>query len=610
MYYKHRTRSSDAPTVETTPTGASVMVYHLERYLPIFSYRYFQTKGIDAKNNYEAFYPNSTWTGDDGFNVSNASVKEYGIIANNGYIHAVDRVVEPLETIYTELKNKEKYSTFLDLYDSFGVYVADDELSKSYAKAYGVDTLYQYQHGGLPNIACEWPTSSYLNFTALTALSYSIFAPSNTAINSFFDSFWKIGGLFFYAGSRAASVELFPLSIIYGGSMLFPEELGDDELKNLAGSSLNINPAALNEKTMCVNGALYGMDEIKEPSTFASVIGPLFQYKSARSFLYALLGSSLFSSYVSDLSKYIVLVPTAEQFEASGIRTVYSTQGLEAEGDDGWAEISNTAKQNIVYLHSASISSEQSSELPERGTRVIPTESTWNYWFVKDGNITCSSTFNQQLNPQFNGTVFTPFTKLKNGSNGSTYSFDAEQLFAAESGDLAYNIAICADHNYPYYCFAQLLREANLISNQIMMNLFGKGRFVAFIPTNDAIKRALASNKIPGAIDASFDAEGKLSGTFDAKELANYLNSYFITAAQNVIPSYPYIGSDFKSGRYWSERVVQTEGATAPQLIYTDNGTSLSIQLEGGNKCQVVSDYDYFPFAYEGGCFHLIDDVF
>ncbi len=80
---------------------------------------------------------------------------------------------------------------------------------------------------------------------------------------------------------------------------------------------------------------------------------------------------------------------------------------------------------------------------------------------------------------------------LKNGSNGSTYSFDAEQLFAAESGDLAYNIAICADHNYPYYCFAQLLREANLISNQIMMNLFGKGRFVAFIPTNDAIKAGI-----------------------------------------------------------------------------------------------------------------------
>ena len=107
-----------------------------------------------------------------------------------------------------------------------------------------------------------------------------------------------------------------------------------------------------------------------------------------------------------------------------------------------------------------------------------------------------------------------------------------------------------------------------------------------------------------------FDAEGNLTGTFDAAILANYLNSYFITAAQNAIPSYPYIGSDFRSGRYWSERVATIEGVTVPQLIYTDNGTSLSIQLEGFNACHVVSTYDYFPFAYEGGCFHLIDDVF
>ena len=109
--------------------------------------------------------------------------------------------------------------------------------------------------------------------------------------------------------------------------MLFPDELGNDELKNVSGSTLKINPVMLNERIMCVNGAFYGMNEIQDPSAFASVIGPVFQYKSARSFLYALVGSSLFSSYVSDLAKYIVLVPTAEQFEASGIRTVYSTQG-------------------------------------------------------------------------------------------------------------------------------------------------------------------------------------------------------------------------------------------------------------------------------------------
>ena len=87
LYYKFRTRSSGEPTREVDPlTGKSVTVYHLERFVPVFSHYFFSSKKIDAKKNYEAFYPNSTWTGNDGFNVSEASVKEYGLIANNGYI--------------------------------------------------------------------------------------------------------------------------------------------------------------------------------------------------------------------------------------------------------------------------------------------------------------------------------------------------------------------------------------------------------------------------------------------------------------------------------------------------------------------------------------------
>jgi hypothetical protein len=63
FYYKFRTKSSDGFSTEFNPaTGDSVTVYHLERFLPIFSYRLFATKGIDAKYNYEYFYPNSKWT--------------------------------------------------------------------------------------------------------------------------------------------------------------------------------------------------------------------------------------------------------------------------------------------------------------------------------------------------------------------------------------------------------------------------------------------------------------------------------------------------------------------------------------------------------------------
>lgn len=361
---------------------------------------------------------------------------------------------------------------------------------------------------------------------------------------------------------------------------------------------------------MCVNGAFYGMNQIQKPSTFASVVGPIFQYKDARSFLYALEGASLLSSYISEDAKYIMLIPTAEQFDGSGIRTSYSTQTLEESTEDGWTEISSTSKQNIMYIHSANIPSNQEAKLPENGTKVIQTLASWNYWFVKDGEITCSALFNQQLNPEYNGTVFSPFTKVDDGNNGTAYWFGGNELFGLEGNGLRRSIAICADRNYVYYNFAQLLRKANLITGEYIMSILGKGRFVAFIPSNDAIQKALVENRIPGATGASFDANGNLTGEFDVEQLRNYLNSYFITASQNTVSTYPYIGSDFKNGKYRSERVAEENEETPPQLIYTDNGSNLSIQLEGFKKCNVVSTYYNFPFAFSDGCFHLIDDVF
>ena len=53
LYYKFRSHSQDAITQEVDTAGNLVNVYHLERYVPVFSYMMFQTKQIDAKKNYE-----------------------------------------------------------------------------------------------------------------------------------------------------------------------------------------------------------------------------------------------------------------------------------------------------------------------------------------------------------------------------------------------------------------------------------------------------------------------------------------------------------------------------------------------------------------------------
>ena len=71
------------------------------------------------------------------------------------YIYNVDRVLEPLETIYDVLKKKSDYSDFLDFYSQYSTYAYDKDLSADYGKAVGVDSLFLHAHSpnGLPNIA-------------------------------------------------------------------------------------------------------------------------------------------------------------------------------------------------------------------------------------------------------------------------------------------------------------------------------------------------------------------------------------------------------------------------------------------------------------------------
>lgn len=75
---------------------------------------------------------------DRGFNVSNAAVSEYEILADNGYVYIVDQVIEPLETIYTQLESNENYSIFFNLYNENTTYTYDATLSKDFEQPWGL----------------------------------------------------------------------------------------------------------------------------------------------------------------------------------------------------------------------------------------------------------------------------------------------------------------------------------------------------------------------------------------------------------------------------------------------------------------------------------------
>jgi uncharacterized surface protein with fasciclin (FAS1) repeats len=612
-YYKFRTKSSDAISREyNSALLDTVSVYHLERFLPIFSYEMFLTKGIDAQTNYEYFYPNSTWTGGtSGFNVSNASVQNTDdVVSDNGYVYFLNQVLDPLETIYTELKNRySDYSLYFDLYDSNTSYVLDADLTTNFGN--GTD-LYLHDHTNLPSIAYEWPVSDYTQIAFLSYAGYNVFAPSNTALNNFFNDFWQVGGY-------TSLSDLDPLVLQYflwqsftnTYDPVFPEEITNGTVETTLGTLINIDPSDVTLRKVCANGMLYGMEEMAVPAIFSSVAGPAFKFKSFLDYLYVLDGSDLLLALASKESNFVTLMPDTVQFTKENMRLATLTTGneLQVYSDDAgtYVAMSSSDMTEMVNLHVCN----GATELASSGTQVLETNQAFNYWFVQDGKITTNALFNQYLEPAFTGDPFVTFTEIKNGSeswdNGKSYSYSYDGLFKADASDgLEYAIAICADKTVPYYLFSQLLAKAGLISEGTLTNLMDGTRFITFIPTNAAITAKLTS--IPGCSGMSIAANGSISGTPSSTnkiKLAGWLRSLFITSDLNTFTSYPYPGAGV-------EGTFDTYGSY--KLILNDNGKSqpLSVLLKGGTvttPVNVVSTYYYLPFAFADGCFHFIEDV-
>ena len=626
LWYKHRTRSQDEMEDmrgKLNGVDTTVTVYHYERFLPVLSSKFFATKGIDAKTNYEYFFPNSQWTerNGDGFQIANASVKDNNaVVTDNGYLYHVNQVVRPMETIYQTLKQNANYSDFISLYDQYAEFTeAATETNDKVGKV-----VYTLTHDGLPNIACEWPVTDYRRMETLERAAYNIFAPSNQAIDRFFNDYWTAEG-----GYQSLS-DLDPLIMQYfiiqsfaqSNEPVFPEEIRKEQVVTSFGTPININPDNVSDRLFCENGVVYGMDNMEAPAIFSSVAGPAFKDTTYQCFLYTLDKSDLILSLASNKSEFVVLVPSNLQYNQNEpeMRLNVTSQGknLEVfnETDGGYANMGQGQARDIINIHIAP----NLNALKTTGTQVVESNTAFNYWFINDGKITTNALFNEQLNPTYTGTPFVGFTEITNNGqawkNGRAYAYESQDLFKPQSGDgLEHLLAIGNDKNYEYYLFSQLLQKSGMVTSGKMSSIFVEGeRAVVFVPTNDAIKQNLA--QIPGADKLTVADDGTLSGTPTAAQkstLANYLRKYFMTSQTNTITSYPYPGSSCTGTFQTVYNLTKSD---------TDPKVSLDIDVQEPFRIgwrindiaptawvNVSTKYAGLPFAFSDGCMQFIDGI-
>jgi len=640
LYYKHRTKSQDGLSLEIDTAGAEVSVYHMERFLPVFSYRMFQTKQIDAKYNYEYFFPTTAWRDDAGFNVSNAAVTEYSVLADNGYVYLIDRVLKPLETIYAELASNEDYSDFLELYDKYEYYQLDENLTLEYGD--GTDLYQHYHTSPLPNIACEWPVTDYKKVTDLAFVSYSVFAPSNEAFRGFFREYWEVGGYDSLSEVSMQSIEYLLYNSVYSSSMVFPEEITKGLIENSYGTVIKFDVDRIPQanRKICVNGSFYGCSELTPPAMFGSVTGPAFQYKKYSYFLKMLNTADLILTLCSDATSYFMLYPSNELMNQDGITQVDEVLYR------GAGKLSNSSQQNYVYAHVLSqdaITGSYRDLLTDAGTgnHVFRTLSPgmYLYWYMKDGKITNSVKFTELLyNPALTeDQLFCSLQELsfRDGwTNGKCYAYqnDVPYLFEGSMENAIYSkfvpMMIGNRNNSAtiYHGFVQLLELSGLLDFDSQSVLPVVESCLMFVPSTAAVKQAVQEGRLPGIVSGSATVDdagyfGKCTVT-NADSLQYYLLKYFIPMSTAVISNYPYVGWEENTAeglptlQSYDEPVEGGKVVTITTKIdVSDAGGKLSVQeLDNdgnpvGGRVDVVEDYHYFPFIFDDACVHFIKEV-
>ncbi len=641
MYNRFRTRCCEDAVVVANPDptidAETLTVVRFDRYLTVFSEKLFSTLGIDAASNYNYFFPDTEWNPKhlaNGFNVMNAAVLDTAaVVTDNGYLYHIDHVIEPVGTIYEELKSRDNYQLVAKLFDMYSYYAINSVETENR----GYDVYSRYFINSLPNIDMEWGINDYTAFSTNSMCSWNLFIPTDEAFTRMFNQYWE-------AGCGYSSIEtLNPLiqntllrecitDIRYSDQglmdyMCYPDYIRQGKAQSRFGNVLSADPASYDVNVVCNNGVIYGSSTMEVPGVFNSVAGPVFKDVKYLPYLYALNGADVLLSLSSQESKFVALIPDTAQFTHSepAMRLYRSVNaGVESYELQQWSDLDGgyTSLSSDACLAMANMNTTTAAdELKTTGIQVVETNESFNYWYIRDGKITTNALFNQQLNPTFTEEIWYPFHEIKasadgaSWSNGKAYAYEYPSVYMpASDKSLENELSQNVDRAYPYACFVQLLQKAGLATSSSSGGSYFTGmltldrnspRFFVLVPTNDAIKNAL--NTLPGCKSLKIDETTyAITGTATKTDLANYLLSYFVMSTSNVFTSYPYVGSSFQ-GEY------RTDGDY--NLVITDNGESLSANFAAGKKVPegtvvpLVGTYDYLPFAFSDGAFQLIDTV-
>lgn len=305
--------------------------------VPFFTEGFLHAKGLTVSD-YNFLYPEVEFSG---FNVADSEVLEKDIRAENGIIHTVNKVLEPIPNLDEILYSEDDNSAFKDIIDKYVVkyYTAPREIILNHEKNTGVyKDIYIRDFTGMhiqPN------AENYLMEGGVRVDNqidgWTMFAPTNNALNQYFQDVFLAKGY--------KSLDEMPKYVIneFVNAHMFRTTVWPSKFattQNHFGESARFDKDIDVEKSIVgSNGLFYSVNKVQETDAFSTVYRDILLDPEYTVMYRALVATENNFQLRNKVAHQQVFLINNQQFEDLGISYSATENSWEIDNVD-WEDVS------------------------------------------------------------------------------------------------------------------------------------------------------------------------------------------------------------------------------------------------------------------------------
>ncbi len=490
------------------------------RHIPYFTTNYFSTANLTSYD-YNYFFPQTDFSG---LNVVDAKVTESDLLAENGVIYVVDKVILPLPNLEELLASNTEYSKFKSIVDNYMryYYLAPSYFISRYEQFSGISEDVYIKHYPYLNygLNCE----NFLRYGGgedydAQIDGWTLFAPTNDAVQQFFDSKFLVH----YGSLDNMSPEL--ISDFINAHMfrttVWPSKF--DVTANPFGEEARFDAENdVIEKKFGSNGIFYGVNKVQATDAFYTILGEINLNPDYSLMLQALNTAELNFVVKNPNLKFTVFIIPNDAFIDLGLSYDVDRNSWNLDNPDLGTNAS-VAISRIIHMHI--ILNKELTNLS--GNDIIETYGG-EYIRYAGGFIWAAgnrtSTGSQE--------VIIPKNK-KEASNGISYTLETALKYSIKNIGNEIKREFGASQYYKY-----LLKSAETLNGyvydtltQAIANVVNTENNTLLVPTDAAIQDAVTSGLLP-----ALPSYGPFV-TQDDLDKVLYFVMYHVMAKSIVVPN-------------------------------------------------------------------------